>query len=285
MGVGPEPCLARNPRLVYGRMTGWGQEGPLSPRAGHDINYISLTGALHAIGRADERPVVPLNLVGDYGGGSMVLVVGILAALVERTSSGLGQVIDAAMVDGASLLLQPTFALRAMRQWSDDRGANLIDGAAPFYDTYTCGDGRHVAVGALEPQFYAQLLAGLDLVAADLPDQLDREGWPRLRAVFAARFASCPRDEWARHFQDLDACVTPVLTLAESAAHPHLRARGTHVDVDGVEQPSPAPRFSRTGIATPLPPVPSILVQGPIDLSEETSAALAPGRPKPDPPG
>ncbi|GAB3141390.1 alpha-methylacyl-CoA racemase [Amycolatopsis stemonae] len=245
LGLGPDDCLARNPRLVYGRMTGWGQDGPLAQRAGHDLNYLGITGALHAIGRAGERPVPPLNLVGDFGGGSMLLLTGILAALWERERSGQGQVVDAAMVDGVSVLLQMMWAMRGRGEWSDERGTNLLDGGAPFYDTYECADGRYVAVGAIEPQFYAQLLAGLGL-EADLPDRLDRTGWPALRARFAEAFHSAPRDHWAKVFDGTDACVTPVLTFEEAREHPHLVARGTLTVVDGVPQAAPAPRFSRT---------------------------------------
>lgn len=256
LGLGPEVCLSRNPRLVYGRMTGWGQTGPLADRAGHDINYLSLTGLLHAIGPADRPPVPPLNLVGDFGGGSMLLVCGVLAALWERSVSGVGQVVDAAMVDGASVLAQLMWAFRGMGLWTDDREANTLDGAAPFYSTYTCSDGRYVAVGALEPQFYALLLAGLDLAGETLPGQYDRKGWPVLRARFAGAFASRTRDEWAAVFDGTDACVTPVLTFAEAGSHPHLAARSTIVTIDGVEQAAPAPRFSRTPPAPPRPPDP-----------------------------
>lgn len=253
LGVGPDDCLARNPRLVYARMTGWGQHGPLARRAGHDINYIALTGVLHAVGRAGERPVVPLNLVGDYGGGSMLLLVGLLAALWEARTSGRGQVVDAAMVDGVSTLAQLTWTLRGQGLWSDERGANLLDGHAPFYDTYTCADGRHVAVGALEPQFYAQLLAGLGLDPAELPAQYDRAGWPTLRDRFTAVIATRTRDEWAAAFDGTDACVTPVLAFGEVAEHPHLAARNTIVAPGGTAQAAPAPRFSRTVPELPAP--------------------------------
>jgi alpha-methylacyl-CoA racemase len=246
LGLGPDECIARNPRLVYARMTGWGQHGPLAPRAGHDINYISLTGALHAIGRAGERPVPPLNLVGDFGGGSMFLVVGVLAALWEAQRSGQGQVIDAAMVDGTSVLAQMIWSLLGQGAWTDERGANLLDGQAPFYDTYTCADGGHVAVGALEPQFYAALLDGLGLDPAELPAQDDRDRWPELRSRFADVFAGRSRDEWAERFAATDACVTPVLSFTEAASHQHLAARSTIVAPEGVQQASPAPRFSRT---------------------------------------
>jgi alpha-methylacyl-CoA racemase len=257
LGVGPEPALARNPRLVYGRMTGWGQDGPLAQRAGHDINYISLTGALHAFRTADSRPTPPLNTVGDFGGGSMFLVTGILAALWERERSGRGQVVDAAMVDGTSVLLQMVWALRGLGVWHDEPATNLLDTGAPFYDTYACADGGFVAVGALEPQFYAELLRGLALDPADLPAQLDPAGWPVLRERFAATFATRTRDEWAEVFAGTDACVTPVLAFGEVARHPHLAARGTLTEIDGVLQATPAPRFSRSAAAVPsAPPVP-----------------------------
>jgi alpha-methylacyl-CoA racemase len=254
LGVGPAECHARNPRLVYGRMTGWGQDGPLAPRAGHDVNYLSLTGALHAIGRADDRPVLPLNLVADMGGGSMLLLVGVLAALWEVRSSGRGQVVDAAMVDGASLLMQMIWAFYGRGRWEDRREANVLDGYTPFYDTYRCADGRYVAVGALEPQFYAQLLAGLGLDPAGLPTQDDRAGWPALRARFTAAFATRTRDEWVAVFDGADACVTPVLALGEVADHPHVAARQTVVAPEGVPQAAPAPRFSRTRTTLPGPP-------------------------------
>ena len=254
LGIGPQDCAAINPGLIYARMTGWGQDGPLARTAGHDINYISLTGALHAIGRSGERPVPPLNLVGDFGGGSMLVLIGILAALVERSRSGLGQVVDAAMVDGASLLTQMIWSWRGGGSWSDERGANLLDGGCPFYDTYECADGRHVAVGALEGQFWTALLAGLRLDPADFPDRLNPETWPGLRERFTALFAGRTRDEWAEVFAGTDACVTPVLSFAEAAEHPHLTARQTLVDWDGVTQAAPAPRFSRTPPGRPTPP-------------------------------
>ncbi|MBW0091545.1 CoA transferase [Pseudonocardia sp. KRD-184] len=253
LGVGPADCHARNPELVYARMTGWGQDGPMAQRAGHDINYISLTGALHAIGRAGERPVPPLNLVGDFGGGSMLLVVGVLSALWEAGRSGQGQVVDAAMVDGASLLSQMFWGFLSQKIWLDERDSNLLDGHAPFYDTYTCADGKHVAVGSLEPQFYAALLTGLGIDPADLPQQYDREQWPVLRARFTEVFASRTRDEWAAVFADTDACVTPVLAFGEVAAHPHIAARDTVVESGGVAQAAPAPRFSRTSPGLPAP--------------------------------
>lgn len=257
LGLGPDECAAVNPGLVYARMTGWGQNGPMAERAGHDINYISLTGVLNAIGRPGERPVPPLNLVGDFGGGSMFLLVGILAALFERQRSGLGQVIDANMLDGVSVLSQMMWAMRGFGQWSSSAGTNLLDGGAPFYDTYVCADGRAVAVGAIEPQFYAALLDGLGLADADLPDQHDRSGWPTLRERFAQMIASEGRDHWAAVFDGTDACVTPVLSFDEVAKEEsYLRGRGSLLEVDGVTQAAPAPRFSRTVPGTPTPPRP-----------------------------
>ncbi|HEX9064989.1 MAG TPA: CaiB/BaiF CoA-transferase family protein [Streptosporangiaceae bacterium] len=255
LGFGPDVCAARNPALIYARMTGWGQDGPLAPTAGHDIDYIAISGALHPIGRAGERPVPPLNLVGDFGGGGMLLAVGVLAALVERGRSGRGQVVDAAMVDGSALLTSFIYGMRARGGWQDERGVNLLDGGAPFYDTYQAADGKFVAVGALEPQFYAALLHGLGLVGEDLPAQLDVSGWPVLRERFAAVFARRTRDEWAQEFAGTDACVAPVLSAAEVAAHPHNVARGVFTDVGGVTQPAPAPRFGRTAAPPPQPPV------------------------------
>jgi alpha-methylacyl-CoA racemase len=245
LGVGPDEALARNPRLVYARMTGWGQDGPLARRAGHDINYLGLTGALHAIGTA-EKPVAPLNIGADFGGGSMFLLVGILAALFERGTSGRGQVVDAAMVDGASSLVTMIYGMLGAGLWQDRRAENLLDGGAPFYDTYTCADGRHVAVGALEPQFYAAFVEGLGLTGALPGEQYDVAHWPEHRRLFTEAFATRPRDEWAAAFAGTDACVTPVLGLREAPRHPHLAARGTFVEQDGGPQPGPAPRFSRT---------------------------------------
>ncbi len=246
LGLGPDDCAKVNDRLIYARMTGWGQTGPRSQQAGHDINYISLNGALHAIGRAGERPVPPLNLVGDFGGGSMFLLVGILAALFERGTSGRGQVVDAAMVDGASSLVTMVYGMLGAGLWRDRRAANLLDGGAPFYDTYACADGGHVAVGALEPQFYAALLDGLGLTGALPGAQYDVAHWLEHRRRFTEAFASRTRDEWAAAFEGTDACVTPVLGLEEAPGHPHLAARGTFVEQDGTALPAPAPRFSRT---------------------------------------
>lgn len=254
LGIGPADCRARNPRLIYARMTGWGQDGPLAGRAGHDITYIAISGVLNAIGSAEGKPVPPLNLVGDFGGGSMFLVLGVLAALWERERSGTGQVIDAAMVDGVSALAQMFWSMRACGLWTDQRGANLLDSGVPYYDTYVCSDGQYVAVGALEPQFYAALLDGLGLTDAGLPDRSDPTGWPVLRQRFAQTFASRTRDEWMAVFEGTDACVAPVLSFAEVPAHPHIAARGTIITVGGVPQAAPAPRFSRTVPDIPTPP-------------------------------
>ncbi|MCA1710535.1 MAG: CoA transferase [Actinobacteria bacterium] len=249
LGVGPDVCLERNPRLVYARMTGWGQEGPWAPYVGHDINYAGLTGALAAIGEAGRKPVPPLNLVADFGGGSMFCVTGILAALVERSVSGRGQVVDAAMVDGVTSLMTMFYAMRAGGGFSDERGSNLLDGGAPFYDTYACADGEYVAVGALEPQFWAEVVEVLGL--QDAPGQAEVDRWPELRAQLTSTFLTKTRDEWAAVFEGRPACVTPVLHLSEAAGHPHLAARQTTVEVDGVVQPAPAPRFSRTPAVVP----------------------------------
>ncbi|OBK59393.1 carnitine dehydratase [Mycobacterium colombiense] len=256
LGLGPEDCAKVNERLVYARMTGWGQTGPRSQQAGHDINYISLNGILHSIGRANERPVPPLNLVGDFGGGSMFLLLGILSALWERQTSGKGQVVDAAMVDGSSVLIQMMWQMRSSGMWTDARGTNLLDGGAPYYDTYECADGRYVAVGAIEPQFYAAMLAGLGLDGADLPGQNDVSRWPELRAVLTEKFGSHDRDHWAKVFADSDACVTPILAFGEVQTEPHITERNTFYEVDGGLQPLPAPRFSRTAPATPRPAAP-----------------------------
>jgi alpha-methylacyl-CoA racemase len=241
LGLGPDACLARNPRLVYGRMTGWGQDGPLAQEPGHDINYISIAGVLGAIGPAGGDPVVPLNLVGDMGGGGMLLALGIVAALLHARQTGEGQVVDAAMVDGAALQLSLVLGLLATGHWRDGRGANILDGAAPFYRTYRCADGGHVAVGAIEPQFFAALLRVLELDDDLFASQFDEDAWPAMCARLEEVFGTRSRDEWAAAFDGQGACVTPVLSFAEAAAHPHNVARGTYVD----GQPSPAPRFSR----------------------------------------
>ena len=254
LGLGPEVLLARNPKLVYGRMTGWGQRGPLAARAGHDIDYIALSGALHAIGRAGGAPVPPLNLVGDFGGGGMLLAFGIASALVEVRRSGKGQVVDAAMIDGASLLTTMFWGMQAGGTWSEERGANVLDSGAPWYDTYETRDGKFVAVGAIEPKFYAELLQRLGLAGEALPGQDDRAGWPKLRERFAAAFLGRTRDEWCRVSEGADACFAPVLSFREAAGHPHAVARDAHVAVGAVTQPAPAPRFSRTPGAVRGPP-------------------------------
>lgn len=253
LGIGPEDLMGRDPRLVYARMTGWGQDGPLAERAGHDINYIALAGALEPIGRRGERPHAPLNLLGDFAGGGMLMALGILAALHERHSSGQGQVVDAAMVDGANLLMAFVHGMKAAGLWKGERGANALDGGAPFYDTYECADGRYVAVGSVEHPFYLHLLEklGIDADAEGLGAQVDPTSWEHTREVIAMRFKERSRDEWADHFADSDACVTPVLSPWEAHEHPHNRERGAFVEVAGIRQPAPAPRFSRTPASMP----------------------------------
>jgi alpha-methylacyl-CoA racemase len=246
LGVGPAECHARNPRLVYARMTGWGQDGPMATQAGHDINYISLTGALHAIGRAGGRPVPPLNLVGDFGGGSMLLVIGVLGALWEVQRSGQGQVVDAAMVDGVAALSAMWHGMLAQGRWRDEPGTNFSDTGAPYYEVYETRDRKYVAVAALEQPFYVELLAGLGLAIDDLPSRNDERQWPELKRSFAELFATRTRDEWADVFAGTDACVAPVLSFREATVHPQNTARGTFVERHGVVQPAPAPRFSRT---------------------------------------
>jgi alpha-methylacyl-CoA racemase len=257
LGIGPEPCLARNPALVYGRMTGWGQEGPLAQAAGHDIAYIALAGALHMVGRPDEPPPPPVNVVGDYGGGGMLLAFGVVCAVLEARRTGRGQVVDAAIVDGTALLTALFHGLRAAGRWTDARGAHLLDGGAPFYRSYECADGRHVAVGALEPKFSTELLDRLGIAADDeLRRRLyDPSAWPELHDRLAAIFRSRPRDEWCALLEGTDACFAPVLTLGEAPGHPHSAARHAFMEVAGVVQPAPAPRFSATpgAIAGPAP--------------------------------
>jgi alpha-methylacyl-CoA racemase len=252
LGVGPEHCWDVNPRLVYGRMTGWGQDGPLAQTAGHDIGYIAVTGALHAVGQRDA-PIPPLNLVGDFGGGSMFLVVGVLAAIIEAASSGRGQVVDAAIVDGASSLTSVLHGMMAAGLWRDMRSSNILDGGVPWYDVYETSDGHHMAAGAIEPQFYAEMMSVLGLVP-DESERADPTRWAGLRARIAAAFASRTREEWAKVFADTDACVAPVLSLSEAPDHDHLAARRTFIEVGGVRQPAPAPRFGRTPTATPTAP-------------------------------
>jgi crotonobetainyl-CoA:carnitine CoA-transferase CaiB-like acyl-CoA transferase len=267
LGLGPDTCLKVNPKLVYARLTGWGQNGPLANAVGHDINYIALCGALHAIGRAGQPPAIPINLVGDFGGGSLYMAVGILAAIYEMHASGKGQIVDAAMVDGvASLMTQPhgTFAAGMM---SNARGTNITDSGAPFYDVYECADGRWLAIGAVETKFYAAALRVLKLDAL-LADQWNRATWDTSRAAIAGAIRQRTRDEWSALFAGTESCVTPVLTLDEAPSHPHLRERGTYLEIDGVVQPAPAPRFSRSVPATPQPARPW--------TSEDAEAVLAP---------
>ncbi|MCP3989077.1 MAG: CoA transferase [Actinomycetia bacterium] len=254
LGLGPDDCLARNPAIVYGRMTGWGQEGPYSQAAGHDINYIALAGALGPIGRAGEAPVPPLNLVGDFGGGGMYLAFGLVCAILEAKGSGQGQVVDVAMVDGAASLMNMFWSMKAAGMWSDERGTNLLDTGSHFYDVYQCSDGEYISIGSIEPQFYAELLelSGLG-TEDDLPRQMDRTQWPAMKQRVGAIFASKTRDEWSEIMEHSDVCFAPVLSLEEAADHPHNVERGTFVDAFGLTQSAPAPRFSRTEPAIDRP--------------------------------
>ncbi len=253
LGLGPEEAHRRNPKLIYARMTGFGQEGPLAGRAGHDLTYLAYSGVLHAIGPGDGKPVPPLNLVGDYGGGTMFLIAGILAALFEVSRSGKGQVVDAAMVDGASMLAAPFFAFMAAGFWTDRRGSNLLDSGAPFYDTYRTSDGKHIAVACLEPQFFAEFAALLPLEPRFAAAQYDRSMWDGIREAIGKRIGEKSRDEWAALFENTDACVAPVLSFSEAPRHPHNLARRTHVKAGTLERPAPAPRFSRTPSQTATP--------------------------------
>lgn len=246
LGLSPEVCWQRNPRLIYGRMTGWGQDGPLADTVGHDINYIAISGALHAIGRQGQPPVPPLSLVGDFGGGGSILAIGILAAIYEARTSGKGQVVDASIVDGAALLLTSVWGRLAAGSWRDERGANVLDSGAPYYEVYETRDGKFMSVGAIEPKFYRNLLKVLGLNEAELSPQNDRERWPELKARFSAVFKTRTRKEWEAAFQDIEACVAPVLNLKEAPDNSHNRARGTFTQAHGVLQAAPAPRFSRT---------------------------------------
>ncbi|MFG2948063.1 CaiB/BaiF CoA transferase family protein [Streptomyces adustus] len=254
LGVGPEACLADNPALVYGRMTGWGQRGPLASRAGHDIGYIATAGTLSMIGAPDGPPVLPVNLLGDYAGGALYLTTGVLAALLTARATGRGQVVDAAIVDGAAHLTTMFWGMLAEGTWQDARGRNLLDGGCPHYGVYETADGGWMAVGALEPQFYAEFVALLGLAGGDLPDRADPRNWPELRALFAARFKTADRARWTAVFEGTDACVAPVLSLHEAAGHRHLAARGTYTEAYGITQPAPAPRFSHTPGTLRLPP-------------------------------
>jgi alpha-methylacyl-CoA racemase len=266
LGLGPDRLQASNPMLVYGRMTGWGQDGPLAQTAGHDLNYLALTGILAALGRRDTPPAPPLNVVGDFGGGGLLLALGIVSALLERSVSGRGQVVDTAIVDGVSLLGSFLHGVRAAGQWTDERESNLIDGGAHMYDCYETADGRHMAVGAIEEKFYRALCDGLGLQPGEAPAPDDRSSWAAMHDRLASIFKTRTQSEWCEVFADLDACVTPVLTMPEAQAHPHLRGRGVFVDVDGVVQPAPAPRFSRT---------PGAVERGPAAPGQHTDEILA----------
>jgi alpha-methylacyl-CoA racemase len=254
LGLGPDVCLERNPRLVYGRMTGWGQQGPLARVAGHDINYIALSGALHTFGRQGEKPVAPLNMVGDFGGGGMLLAFGIVCGLFEAQKSGKGQVIDAAMIDGSAALMAMIYGLRASGYWTDERGVNLLDSGAHFYDTYETADGKFISVGSIEPQFYDLLLRHCGIDDEAFKDQMDQKKWPEFKETIAAVFKTKTRDEWNEIMGDTDICFAPVLSLDEAPQHPQSQARGTFVDLEGVVQPAPAPRYSRTEPVIQNPP-------------------------------
>src|SRR5262245_12156866 len=265
LGLGPEQCLARNPRLVYGRMTGWGQEGPLAHASGHDINYIALTGALHSIGRKGEAPVPPLNLVGDFGGGGVYLALGVVGALLEAQKSGQGQVIDVAMVDGAASLMAAIYGLRAAGRWTDQRGDNILDTGTHYYNVYETSDGKYVSVGSIEPKFYAELLRLAGLEHQELPRQNERSAWPALTDKLASIFKTKTREEWCKIMEGSEVCFAPVLSMQEAPQHPHNQLRETFVDMDGVVQPAPAPRFTRT---------PSAIQRPPAAPGEHTEAAL-----------
>ena len=258
IGLGPTTCLERNPRLIYGRVTGYGQEGPLAQEAGHDINYISISGALAPIGRRGEAPVPPLNLVGDFGGGGMLLAMGVLAAVFERNHSGLGQVVDAAMVDGSALPTTMFHEIRALSLWQDERGTNILDTGSHYYNVYEASDGEYVSVGAMEPKFYESFMSGLGFSEDDLPPQDDRAQWEGLKERVSQIFRTRTRREWLEIFDGTDACVTPVLSLGEAPLHPHNRERSTFVDIDGTVAPAPAPRFSRTPASVPSGSTPGI---------------------------
>lgn len=265
LGLGPEPCLERNPRLVYGRMTGWGQEGPLAAAAGHDVNYIAVAGVLHHVGRRDEPPVVPLNLIGDFGGGGLLLAFGMVAAMLEAQRSGVGQVVDTAMVDGSALLMTMMYEMSGRGLWNHDRASNMNDGGAHFYQVYETADRKYVSIAAMEPKFYATLLRLVGLSEADLPDQWDRSAWPVLQERFAKLFRTRTRDEWVALLEGTDACFAPVLSMTEAPDHAHNRARSAFVEVDGISQPAPAPRFSRT---------PAVVTRGAAQPGEHTEELL-----------
>ena len=254
LGLGPDDCLKRNPRLIYGRMTGWGQEGPLAHAAGHDINYIALSGALHSIGRKGEAPVPPLNLVGDFGGGALYLALGVVAGLLEAQKSGKGQVVDAAMVDGAASLMTAIYGMHGAGFWNNNRGDNILDTGAHYYDVYETKDGKYVAIGSIESKFYAELLRLSGLQSEELPPQQDRKSWPKMKERIKALFRTKTRDEWCKIMEGSDICFAPVLSMAEAPKHPHNKHRGTFIEQGGVTQPGPAPRFSRTPSKIQSPP-------------------------------
>ncbi|MFP6663372.1 MAG: CaiB/BaiF CoA-transferase family protein [Deltaproteobacteria bacterium] len=266
LGLGPDACLARNPGLVYGRMTGWGQDGPLAQAAGHDINYIAIAGALEPMGRSGEAPLPPLNLVGDFGGGGMLLAYGMVAGMLEKTRSGKGQVIDAAMVDGAAALMTMINGMRQTGFWKEERGANLLDTGAFYYDVYECSDGKFISIGAIEPQFYAEMLEKLGLTHDDFPGQFEREKWPAAKVKIAAIWKTKTRAAWCEIFAGSDACFAPVLAMSEAPEHEHMKARGTFVERDGMVQAAPAPRFSRT---------PGEIQGPPVNPGQHTDSALA----------
>jgi crotonobetainyl-CoA:carnitine CoA-transferase CaiB-like acyl-CoA transferase len=268
LGLGPDTCLARNPRLVYGRVTGWGQTGPLAQSAAHDINYIAISGALAAIGRRGQPPTPPLNVLGDYAGGALYLAFGLVTGILEARSSGKGQVVDAAIVDGVASLLSVLVGLRESGMTGPERGTNMLDSGAPFYDVYECADGKYVSVGAIERRFYLELLRRLQLDDTELADQMNKEKWPRIREVLEARFRSNTQAHWCGLLEGLDVCFAPVLDLKDAYQHAHLAARGTFTEVNGVIQPAPGPRFSRTPAAAPLPPT---------EMTAENSAAALQG--------
>jgi alpha-methylacyl-CoA racemase len=254
LGLGPDVCLRRNPKLAYGRVTGWGQEGPLAQAAGHDLNYIALTGALHSIGRAGQKPTPPLNLVGDYGGGALYLVTGLLAAILSARTTGVGQVVDAAMVDGALSLMTPIYAMQAGGRLTGGRGENQLDSGAYYYEVYECADGQFISIASIEAKFHAELLRLLEIDPATMPAQRDRSGWADWKAMLTERFRTRTRDDWCRILEGSDACFAPVLSMSEAHAHPHNQARGAFIDVGGNRQPAPAPRFSKTKLAVPRAP-------------------------------
>ena len=254
LGLGPDDCLKRNPRLIYGRMTGWGQEGPLAHAAGHDINYIALSGALHSIGRKGDAPVPPLNLVGDFGGGALYLALGVVAGLLEAQKSGKGQVVDAAMVDGAASLMTAIYGMHGSGFWNNERGDNILDTGAHYYEVYETKDGKHVAIGSIEAKFYAELLRLSGLQGEELPHQQDRKSWPKMKERLKTLFRTKTRDEWCKIMEGSDICFAPVLSMAEAPNHPHMKHRGTFVEENGVTQPGPAPRFSRTPSKIQRPP-------------------------------